>query len=66
MTQAFLEPTIIDENNVKYFLKALSKEHIEKVKKIDEELKKRKSELDKIININPSKEEIDKLMGIYE
>jgi hypothetical protein len=58
MTQAFLEPTIIDNNNVHLFLKAISKKGIEKVKKADEERKKRKKELDKILNNRISIKEI--------
>jgi len=57
MTQAFLEPTIINKNNIHLFLKAFSSESIEKVKKADESRKKRKSELDKIIQ-NKSIEDI--------
>jgi len=45
MTQAFLEPTIIDNSNIDLFLKAFSKESIEKVKKIDKEMKKFDREL---------------------
>ena len=44
MTQAFLEPTIIDKSNIDLFLKAISKESIEKVKKIDKELKEMQKE----------------------
>ncbi len=57
MTQAFLEPTIINKNNIHLFLKAFSSESIEKVKKADESRKKRKSELNKIIQ-NKSIEDI--------
>jgi hypothetical protein len=39
MTKAFLEPIILKKENVDLFLKALSPEAIEKVKKIDEKLK---------------------------
>jgi len=48
MTQAFLEPTIIDKSNIDLFLKAISKESIEKVKKIDKELEKIDKELEKM------------------
>ena len=46
MTQAFLEPTIIDKSNIDLFLKAISKESIEKVKKIDKEREKLNKELE--------------------
>jgi len=48
MTQAFLEPTIIDNSNIDLFLKAFSKESIEKVKKIDKEMKKFDRELEEM------------------
>jgi hypothetical protein len=66
MTKAFLEPTIITKENVDLFLKALSPEAIEKVKKIDKERKKRRDELFKNVNCNPTKEELDEIMKAYE
>ena len=66
MTQAFLESTVIDKNNIHLFLKAISPEAIGKVKKVDEKRKKEKAELFKMVNLNPSKEEIDKIMEKYK
>jgi len=40
MTKAFLEPTYITKENLHLFLKAISPEAIEKVKKIDKGFRK--------------------------
>jgi len=40
MTKAFLEPTYITKENLHLFLKAISPEAIEKVKRIDEGFRK--------------------------
>jgi len=40
MTKAFLEPTYITKENLHLFLKAISPEAIEKVKRIDEDFRK--------------------------
>ena len=49
MTQAFLEPTSITKENLHLFLKAISPEAIEKVKKIDESFRKElKKEIEKM------------------
>ena len=66
MTQAFLEPIIIDKNYIDLFLEAISTKTIKKIKKIDEERKKKKDKLFKIVNCNPTKEEIDEIMKAYE
>jgi len=50
MTKAFLEPTVINKKNLHLFMKVFSKEHKEKVKQVNERLKKEKVELEKIIN----------------
>jgi len=60
MTQAFLEPTIIDKSNIDLFLKAISKESIEKVKKIDKEREKRKDEIEAMMTNRLPVEEIMK------
>jgi len=63
MTQAFLEPTYITKENLHLFLKAVSPEAIEKVKKIDEgfrkELKKEIEEMEK------NKIPLEKIMEKY-
>ena len=63
MTQAFLEPTYITKENLHLFLKAISPEAIEKVKKIDEgfrkELKKEIEEMEK------NKIPLEKIMEKY-
>ena len=67
MTNAFLEPTYITKENVHLFLKAISQEAIEKVKKIDESFRKEiQKEMEKAVNCNPSKREIDEIMKAYE
>jgi len=67
MTQAFLEPTYITKENLHLFLKAISPESIEKVKKIDEGFRKEiQKEMEKAVNCNPSKKEIDEIMEAYE
>ena len=63
MTQAFLEPTYITKENLHLFLKAISPEAIEKVKKIDEgfrkELRKEVEEMEK------NKIPVEKIMEKY-
>ena len=67
MNQTFLEPTYITKENVDLFLKAISPEAIEKVKQIDKVFRKEiQKEMEKIVNCNPSKKEIDEIMKTYE
>ena len=67
MTKAFLEPTYITKENLHLFLKAISPEAIEKVKRIDEGFRKEiQKEMKKVINCNLSKEELDEIMKAYE
>ena len=63
MTQAFLEPTYITEENVHLFLKAISPEAIEKVKKIDEGFRKKlKKEIEEM---EKNKIPVEKIMEKY-
>jgi len=63
MTQAFLEPTYITEENLHLFLKAISPEAIEKVKKIDEGFRKKlKKEIEEM---EKNKIPVEKIMEKY-
>jgi len=62
MTKAFLEPTIITKENIDLFLKAISPETIEKVKKIDEKLKELDEEIE---NMENNKLPIEEIMKKY-
>ena len=63
MTQAFLEPTRITKENVDLFLKAISPEAIEKVKKIDESFRKKLRK--KIEEMEKNKIPVEKIMEKY-
>jgi len=63
MTRAFLEPTYITKENVDLFLKAISPEAIEKVKRIDKTLRK---EIQKEIEeMEKNRIPIEKIMEKY-
>jgi len=63
MTQAFLEPTRITKENVDLFLKAISPEAIEKVKKIDESFRKKLRK--EIEEMEKNKIPVEKIMEKY-
>jgi len=63
MTQAFLEPTHITKENVDLFLKAISSEAIEKVKKIDEGFRKKLRK--EIEEMEKNKIPVEKIMEKY-